>query len=92
MTLQYNATNGINPDYQKAEFTRTDTKKWITKSFILTDAALDNKQNNQADFRIMGEAYVRRVAVRIGSDDPEVPDVPLEYRIPLEPEDPTETL
>jgi len=62
----------------------------MSKSFSVTDAAFDNKQNNQSDFRIMGEAHIRRAAVRIGTEDPEVPDVPVVYIIPQEPEDPTE--
>jgi hypothetical protein len=58
--LQYNSTGA---DYQNSEITRTDTKTWITKSVTLTDASLNNKQNNQADFRIMSDVYVRRVAI-----------------------------
>jgi hypothetical protein len=90
-TIQYNAISGTNPNYKKAEFTRTNSNTWISKSFCVTDAALDNKQNNQSDFRIMGEAYVRRVAVRIGTEDPEIPEIPVEYVVPQEPEDPTGT-
>ncbi len=58
----------------------------MTKSFSVTDAAFANLQNNQSDFRIMGEAYVRRVALRIGSESPEVPEVPVEFIIPKETE------
>ena len=87
-TIQYNATNGTNPNYKKAEFTRENSNTWITKSFPVTDAAFANLQNNQSDFRIMGEAYVRRVAVRLGTEDPEVPEIPVEYRTPLDPHDP----
>lgn len=86
--LQYNS---INADYKKAEFTRANTRTWMTKSFSVTDAAFANLQNNQSDFRIMGEAYVRRVAVRIGAEDPKVAEVPVEYIIPQEPEDTTGT-
>lgn len=39
----------------------------------------------------MGEAYVRRVALRIGSESPEVPEVPVEFIIPKEPENTTES-
>jgi len=91
LAIQYNGISGTNPNYTKAEFTRTDSNTWLTKSFGVTDAALDNKQNNQSDFRVMGEAHIRRVAVRIGTEDPEVPDVPVVYIIPQEPDDPTET-
>ena len=61
LKLQYNSP-GVN--YQNSEITRTDTKKWVTKSFTITDAALDNLQNNQADFRIMSDVYIRRVAIK----------------------------
>ncbi len=83
LRLQYNASS---ENYKKADITRTNTKTWMTKSFIVSDAALENKQNNQSDFRIMGEAYIRRVAVRIGSEIPETPDIPVEYVIPKETE------
>jgi len=90
-TIQYNASTGTNPNYKKADFTRTNTNTWISKSFIVADAALDNQQNNQSDFRVMGEAYIRRVALRIGSQIPEIPEIPVEYKIPEKPDDPTGT-
>ncbi|MCP4312297.1 MAG: sulfatase-like hydrolase/transferase [Bacteroidetes bacterium] len=91
LTIQYNAISGTNPNYKKADITRTNTNTWMTKSFIVTDAALDNKQNNQSDFRIMGEAYIRRVALRIGSEIPEAPEIPVENVIPKETENPVGT-
>jgi len=91
LSIQYNAISGTNPNYKKADITRTNTKTWMTKSFIVADAALDNKQNNQSDFRIMGEAYIQRVAVRIGSEEPETPDIPVEYVIPKDTETPIGT-
>ncbi len=86
LSIQYNAISGTNPNYQKADFTRTNTLTWMTKSFNVTDAAFANLQNNQSDFRIMGEAYVRRVALRIGTENPEIPEIPVEFIIPKEPE------
>ena len=59
--FQYNSTS---ENYQNAEITRTDTKIWMTKSFTVTDAALGNEQNNQADFRIASDVYIRRVAIK----------------------------
>lgn len=59
--LHYNSSS---ENYEKTEITKTDTKTWMSRSFTVNDAAFDNKQNNQADFRIVGEAYIRRVAVR----------------------------
>ncbi len=91
LSFQYNANNGTNPNYKKGDITRANTKTWMTKSFIVSDATLDNKQNNQSDFRIMGEAYIWRVAVRIGSEVPESPEIPVEYVVPKEPEIPIGT-
>ncbi len=61
--LQYNSSS---ENYEKTEITKTNTNTWMTKSLTVTDAAFDNKQNNQADFRIMGESYIRRVAIKKG--------------------------
>jgi len=86
LSVQYNASSGTNPNYTKADIARADTETWMTKSFTVSDAALDNKQNNQSDFRIMGEAHIRRVALSVGSEIPEVPDIPVEFVIPKETE------
>jgi len=59
--LHYNSTKS---NYEKAEITKTDTKTWLTKSFTVNDAAFNNQQNNKSDFRIMGDTYIRRVAVK----------------------------
>ena len=88
LSIQYNA---ISANYKVAEFPRTNTNTWISKTFPVTDAAFDNLQNNQSDFRIRGEAYVRRVALRRGLEKPEVPDIPVVLVIPELPEDPSGT-
>lgn len=86
LNIQYNATS---ENYKRIEFPRTNTNTWMTKSFSVSDAALDNQQNNQCDFRVMGEAHIRRVAVRLGVEDPEIPEIPVEYITPQEPEEPS---
>lgn len=59
--IQYNS---LDVNYQTSEITRTDTNTWLTKSFTVKDAALRNLQNNQADFRIVSDVYIRRVAIK----------------------------
>jgi len=61
LMLQYIS---INSNYEKTEITRTNTNTWMTRSLTVTDAAFDNKQNNQADFRIVGESYIRRISIK----------------------------
>jgi len=67
----------------------TNTNTWMTKSFSVSDAALDSQQNNLCDFRVMGEAHIRRVAVRLGTEDPEIPEIPVEYITPQKPGEPS---
>lgn len=88
ISIQYNA---ISATYKVAEFPRTNTNTWISKTFPVRDASFENLQNNQSDFRIRGEAFVRRVAVRLGIEEPEVPEIPVVYIIPKTPENPTGT-
>jgi arylsulfatase A-like enzyme len=65
LMLQYNSTS---ENYKRIEFTPSNTGQWITKDFPVRDAAFANAQNNQSDFRIHNDVYVRRVAVRKGID------------------------
>lgn len=89
LSIQYNSLEGTNPNYLRVDIPRTNTKTWMTKSISVSDASLRNLQNNQSDFRIMGEAYVQRVALRKGIVDPEVPEIPVVFVVPQEPADPT---
>jgi len=63
LKFQYNS---VSEKYEKAEIAKTDTRTWLTRSFTITDAAFNNKQNNQSDFRIVGDSYIRRVAIKKG--------------------------
>lgn len=64
LRLQYNS---INSRYEKTEITKTDTKTWLTRSFTVKDAAFENSQNNNSDFRIVSDNYIRRVAIKKAS-------------------------
>jgi hypothetical protein len=85
-SFEYNSTTDF---YHDADIGRTNTNTWMTRSYPVRNAAFANKQNNQSDFRIRGEAHVRRVAVRLGIEDPEVPEIPIVFVTPKEPENPT---
>jgi|GEM_PF-361277 len=63
LMLQYNS---INAAYEKVEINPSNTRKWVTKIIPVRDAAFANAQNNQSDFRIHNDVYLRRVAVRKG--------------------------
>lgn len=63
LMLQYNS---INANYEKVEITPANTREWVTRILPVRDAAFANLQNNQSDFRIHGDVYVRRVALRKG--------------------------
>jgi arylsulfatase A-like enzyme len=65
LMLQYNS---INAEYEKVEINPSNTRKWLTMNIPVRDAAFANAQNNQSDFRIHGDVYIRRVAIRKGID------------------------
>lgn len=66
LTVHYNAVSG---DYAGAEIARTNSGKWLTTTICLTNAAFNNKQNNAADMRISGTAYIKSVKISFGSID-----------------------
>ena len=63
LQLQYNS---LYANYEKLEIIPSNTKQWVTKIIPIKDAAFANAQNNKSDFRIHGDVYIRRVAVRKG--------------------------
>lgn len=85
LSFQYSASSAT---YKVAELPRNNTQKWISKTFPVRDAAFANLQNNQSDFRIRGEAHVRRVALRLGTEEPEIPEIPVVFVNPKAPEEP----
>ncbi len=74
MTIQYNATNGVN--YQKQTIKKTGSNAWITTTIGITNASFRNAQNNQADFRITDNNYIRSIYISKGAFQPETEKVP----------------
>ncbi len=72
-SLQYNA---LSSNYKSVSITKTNTNTWISVKIALVDAAFNNLQNNQSDFRISGEAYIRQVSISKGEMDPSKEPVP----------------
>ena len=73
-SLQYNS---LSNNYKPVTITKTNTYTWINVTVALGDAALNNLQNNQSDFRISGEAYIRQVSISKGEMDPSKEPVPV---------------
>jgi hypothetical protein len=73
-SFQYNA---ISSKYKSFSITKTNSNSWITVRAALTDAAFANLQNNQADFRISGVAYIRQITISKGELDPIKESVPV---------------
>lgn len=73
-SFQYNATSN---KYKPISITKTNSNSWITIKIGLTDAAFANQQNNQADFRFSGEAYIRQIVISKGELDPTKEPVPV---------------
>jgi len=70
---QYNALSG---SYQKLTIKKTNSNKWITLKVNITDAAFNNAQNNNADFRISGGTYIRYIGITKGVLIPDNETVP----------------
>ncbi len=73
-SFQYNA---ISNKYKPFSITKTNSNTWITIRAGISDAALSNLQNNQADFRFSGEVYIRQVVISKGELDPTKESVPV---------------
>lgn len=69
ITLQYNSgyNSLISKDYKEVSWDKTGTGEWLTKKITVTDAKFGNKQNHNADFRLVssvGETlYISSVMV-----------------------------
>ncbi len=66
LAVQYNGTAG---DYLNSEIGRTSSNQWLTTTVCIANASFRNAQNNQADMRISGVAYIRSVKISFGSVD-----------------------
>lgn len=72
INLQYNANDGNR--YKSLSFAQTGSNTWVTAKIAITNAALNNLQNNQADFRISGsggDVFIKEISIEIGSLTPE---------------------
>jgi len=73
-SLQYNS---LSSNYKSLTITKTNSETWITATVGLVDAAFNNLQNNQSDFRISGEAFIRQISISKGELDPTKEQVPV---------------
>jgi hypothetical protein len=73
-SFQYNASSS---KYKAISISKTNSNTWITIKTGLSDAAFANLQNNLADFRISGEAYIRQIIISKGELDPTREIVPV---------------
>ncbi|HUX55654.1 MAG TPA: glycoside hydrolase family 71/99-like protein [Bacteroidales bacterium] len=72
--LQYNSLSG---NYKSFTISKTNSNSWISTTVGLVDASFNNLQNNQSDFRISGEAYIRQISISKGELDPQKEAVPV---------------
>jgi hypothetical protein len=75
LAFQYNAVNGNNYERQSIKKTGSDT--WITATLGITNASFRNAQNNQADFRINENNYIRCITLSKGAFNPAEEKVPV---------------
>jgi len=73
-SLQYNS---LSSNYKAFTITKTNSNTWINAKVGLTDAAFNNLQNNQSDFRISGEAFIRQISISKGELNPSMEAVPV---------------
>jgi len=73
-SFQYNS---LSSNYKPITITKTNSDTWITITIGLADAAFNNLQNNQSDFRISGEAFIRQISISKGELDPSKELVPV---------------
>ena len=75
LSFQYNATDGVN--YARQNFRKTNSNTWATVKIVITNASFRNAQNNQADFRIFENNYIRSISISKGELVPGEEDVPV---------------
>jgi hypothetical protein len=74
--LQYNS---LSNNYKPVTITKTNSNTWTNTTVGVADAAFNNLQNNQSDFRISGEAYIRQISISKGELDPSKEPVPVTF-------------
>ncbi len=75
LSFQYNAINGVN--YARQNFSKTNSNTWITAKIGINNASFRNAQNNQSDFRINSNNYIRSISISKGELDPGGEEVPV---------------
>jgi hypothetical protein len=75
MSFQYNAVNGIN--YEQQNLKKTNSNTWITATIGITSASFRNAQNNQADFRVNENNFIRSITITKGSFSPSDEKIPV---------------
>lgn len=78
INLQYNANDGNR--YKALALSQTATNEWVTAKVAITNAALNNLQNNLADFRISGtggDIYIKEISIETGTLDPASEPIPV---------------
>jgi hypothetical protein len=77
LAFQYNAIGEeLSDKYRRQSFKKTGSNTWITTTISISDASFRNLQNNNSDFRINENNYIRRIEIYKGSLDPEQEEVP----------------
>lgn len=74
LLFQYNAIEG---DYERQTFQKTNSNAWVTVKMVLTNASFQNAQNNQADFRIYENNYIKSIQISKGEMVPGEQEVPV---------------
>ncbi len=77
INLQYNASDGNR--YKSLSFSQTGSNAWVTAKVAITNAALNNLQNNTSDFRISGsggDIFIKEITIETGTINPQTEPIP----------------
>ncbi|NDP20490.1 MAG: T9SS type A sorting domain-containing protein [Paludibacter sp.] len=78
INLQYNANDGNR--YKALSLPQSGSNAWVTAKVTITNAALNNLQNNTSDFRISGiggDVFIKEITIEIGTLNPEGEPIPV---------------
>jgi hypothetical protein len=74
LSFQYNSTS---ENYDRQNFQKTNSNTWATVKIVISNASFRNAQNNQADFRITEDNYIRSIYISKGEMIPDEEEVPV---------------
>lgn len=78
LKLQYNSLGNTTKDkYKEQSLKKTGSNIWVTTTINITNASFRNAQNNNADFRVTDDNYIRSISISKGELNPENENVPL---------------